>query len=142
MLNPNRRATNQIVPGLCGAVHTSVVRLIRNELKNDEQNLKVVCVGDKSRLILQRMYGKNIILSCNEIGRLPPTFSDASKLADSILKSEHTFGSGQIVYNRFKSVVSYSTQTLPVFSLSAIKVRLLFLNKPPKSRKVIGDILK
>ncbi|KAH0811603.1 hypothetical protein GEV33_011187 [Tenebrio molitor] len=107
--------------GLCGAVHTSVVRLIRNELKNDEQNLKVVCVGDKSRLILQRMYGKNIILSCNEIGRLPPTFSDASKLADSILKSEHTFGSGQIVYNRFKSVVSYSTQTLPVFSLSAIK---------------------
>ncbi|XP_044265901.1 ATP synthase subunit gamma, mitochondrial [Tribolium madens] len=107
--------------GLCGAVHTSVARLIRNELSNDQQNFKVVCVGDKSRLILQRMYGKNIILACNEIGRLPPTFNDASKLADAILNSQYAFGSGQIVFNRFKSVVSYSTQTLPVFSLAAVK---------------------
>ncbi|EFA07448.1 ATP synthase subunit gamma, mitochondrial [Tribolium castaneum] len=107
--------------GLCGAVHTSVARLIRNELNNDQQNLKVVCVGDKSRLILQRMYGKNIIMACNEIGRLPPTFTDASKLADAILNSQYAFGSGQIVFNRFKSVVSYSTQTLPVFSLAAVK---------------------
>lgn len=82
----------------------------------------MVCVGDKSKSILQRIYGKNIILACNEIGRLPPTFLDASKVADGILKSDYTFGSGQIVFNRFKSVVSYSTQTLPVFSLAAIKV--------------------
>lgn len=62
-------------------------------------------------------------MACNEIGRLPPTFIDASKLADAILNSEYGFGSGQIVYNRFKSVVSYSTQTLPVFSMAAIKVK-------------------
>ncbi|CAG9859963.1 unnamed protein product [Phyllotreta striolata] len=106
--------------GLCGAVHTSVARYIRGELAKDEQNLKVVCVGDKSRLILQRIYGKNIILACNEIGRLPPTFIDASKLADAILKSEYKFSSGQIVYNKFKSVVSYTTSILPVFSLASV----------------------
>jgi len=108
--------------GLCGAVHTNVVRHIRGELQNDPQNIKVVCVGDKSRAILQRIFGKNIILAGNEVGRLPPTFLDASKVADAILKSEYSFGSGQIVFNRFKSVVSYSTQTLPVFSLASIQV--------------------
>ncbi|CAG9813660.1 unnamed protein product [Phaedon cochleariae] len=106
--------------GLCGAVHTSVARHIRNELAIDDQNTKVVCVGDKSRLILQRLYGKNIIMACNEIGRLPPTFIDASKLADAILKSDYKFNSGEIVFNRFKSVVSYNTQTLPVFSLASV----------------------
>lgn len=108
--------------GLCGGVHSSVVRLIRNELSEDSANLRVVCVGDKSRVILQRLYGKNIILAGNDIGRLPPTFNDASKVADAILNSEYSFGSGQIVYNQFKSVVSYSTKTLPVFSLEAVKV--------------------
>lgn len=113
------------ITGLCGAVHTSVARYIRSELAKDNQNIKVVCVGDKSRSILQRIYGKNIILACNEIGRLPPTFIDASKLADAILKSDYQFSSGEIVYNRFKSVVSYTTHTLPVFSLASVTVSLI-----------------
>lgn len=111
--------------GLCGAVHTSVSRYIRNALNEDSENVKVVCVGDKSRSILQRLYGRNIILACNEIGRLPPTFIDASKLADAILKSDYKFSSGEIVYNRFKSVVSYSTTTLPVFSLASVTVSMV-----------------
>lgn len=106
--------------GLCGAVHTSIARYIRNELAKDDQNIKVVCVGDKSRAILSRIYGKNIILAGNEVGRLPPTFLDAAKLADAILKSGYKFGSGEIIYNRFKSVVSYTTSTLPVFSLESV----------------------
>merc|ERR1719285_48309 len=108
--------------GLCGAVHTSVARYIRNELAKDDQNIKVVCVGDKSRAILSRLYGKNIILACNEVGRLPPTFADAAKLADAVLKSDYKFGSGEIIYNRFKSVVSYATTTLPIFSLESVSV--------------------
>lgn len=112
--------------GLCGAVHTSVARHIRTELGKDDQNIKVVCVGDKSRAILSRIYGKNIILAANEVGRLPPSFLDAAKLADAILKSDYKFGSGEIVFNRFKSVVSYQTQTLPVFSLQSVAVSVIF----------------
>ncbi|KAL3286806.1 hypothetical protein HHI36_001299 [Cryptolaemus montrouzieri] len=107
--------------GLCGAIHTSVARLIRNELLKDDKNIKVVCVGDKSRALLGRTFGQNIIFAANEIGRLPPTFLDASLLADAVIASGYKFGSGEIVYNRFKSVVSYSTQTLPVFSLSTVQ---------------------
>ncbi|KAK9874106.1 hypothetical protein WA026_002460 [Henosepilachna vigintioctopunctata] len=107
--------------GLCGAVHSSIARLIRNELLKDDQNIKVVCVGDKSRSLLARVFNKNIIMAANEIGRLPPTFLDASLLADAIIASGYKFGSGEIVFNRFKSVVSYSTQTLPVFSLNSVQ---------------------
>lgn len=76
---------------------------------------------------MQRFYGKNIILACNEVGRIPPTFTDASKLTAEILNCGYEFSSGKIVYNRFKSVVSYATQELPVFSLQAVQVIYLYL---------------
>ncbi len=99
--------------GLCGAVHTSVARQIRNELAAGGDNIKVICIGDKSRAILQRLYGKNIILVANEVGRKPPTFLDAARVAEQI--SQFEFASGKIVYNRFKSVVSYTTSELPLY---------------------------
>lgn len=105
-------------------MHTSVVRQIRTELAESGDNTKVICVGDKSRAILQRLFGKNIILVANEVGRLPPTFLDASKLAHAILNSGYEFTSGKIVYNRFKSVVSYSTQQMPLFSSAAVQVSI------------------
>lgn len=43
--------------GLCGAVHTNVAKMIRNQLKEEtpESNqTKIFCVGDKSRALLQR----------------------------------------------------------------------------------------
>ncbi|XP_055702362.1 ATP synthase subunit gamma, mitochondrial [Phlebotomus papatasi] len=109
--------------GLCGAVHSGVARLIRNELADATlaANTKIVCVGDKSRSILQRIFAKNIIFVANEVGRLPPTFIDASKLADQILNSGYDFTDGKIVYNRFKSVVSYSLSNIPIFSRSSVE---------------------
>lgn len=98
-------------------------RFIRGEIEREGDNIAVVCVGDKSRQILQRIYGKNIILAANEIGRLPPTFLDASKLANAIVNSEQNYSAGQIIYNKFNSVVSCTTKTLPVFSLAAVQVR-------------------
>lgn len=109
--------------GLCGAVHSGVSRFIRNELMNEGEaaRTKIICVGDKSRAILQRLFGKNIIFVANEIGRLPPTFLDASKLANEILKSGYEFTDGHLVYNRFKSVVSYNLTQLPIFSQSVVE---------------------
>lgn len=56
--------------GLCGAVHTGVARQIRNELnaKDDSENSKIICVGDKSRAVLQRNFGKKFIFVANEVG--------------------------------------------------------------------------
>ncbi|ODN01324.1 ATP synthase subunit gamma, mitochondrial [Orchesella cincta] len=119
-------AKNQLViamssdRGLCGAIHTSVCRLIRNRLQNTPDNIMVVCVGDKSRSILQRLFGRNILFAAKEIGRKVPVYEDASKVATAILDSGFQYDSGSIVYNKFKSVVSYTTTEIPIFSLKAI----------------------
>lgn len=106
--------------GLCGAVHTGVARSIRGDLTSDP-NIKVICVGDKSRAILQRLFGKNIEMVCNEIGRLPPTFLDAAKLTNAILNLGYEYTEGKIIYNKFKSVVSYAVADMPIFSVKAVE---------------------
>ncbi|XP_075218758.1 ATP synthase, gamma subunit [Lycorma delicatula] len=105
--------------GLCGGVHTQVARAIRSQLEGDGRNTQIICIGDKSKAILQRLYGKNIALVASEVGRRPPTFLDASKIALEI--SKHNFSSGKIVYNKFRSVVSYATSELPLFSAAAVE---------------------
>ncbi|XP_059061288.1 ATP synthase subunit gamma, mitochondrial [Achroia grisella] len=108
--------------GLCGAVHTGVSKVIRNRLSEPgAENIKVICVGDKSRAILQRLYGKHIICVANEIGRLPPTFTDAAKIASAILTSGYEFGFGKIIFNKFRSVVSYEQSDLPLFSQQSVQ---------------------
>ncbi|KAG7296498.1 hypothetical protein JYU34_020260 [Plutella xylostella] len=108
--------------GLCGACHTGVSKVIRLRLAEPgAENIKVICVGDKSRAILQRLYSKHIVAVANEIGRLPPTFTDASKLATAILTCGYDFGSGKIIYNKFRSVVSYQQSDMPLFSQKAVE---------------------
>lgn len=109
--------------GLCGAVHSGISRNIRDSLLADSaerENTKIICIGDKSRAILSRIFAKNILFVASEVGRKPPTFNDAARVANEIMNSEYTFGSGRIVYNRFKSVVSYSVDQLPLFDKNAI----------------------
>jgi len=106
--------------GLCGAVHTGVARQIRFELAADP-NIKVFCVGDKSRAILQRLYSKNIIMVASDIGRLPPQFLDAAKVANEVISCGYEFTDGKIIYNKFKSVVSYGVADIPIFSLNCVE---------------------
>lgn len=52
--------------GLCGAIHSGIGRAIRAEMVKDP-NIKIICVGDKSRAILARLFPKNILFVCNEV---------------------------------------------------------------------------
>ncbi|EEB12239.1 ATP synthase gamma chain isoform 2, putative [Pediculus humanus corporis] len=103
--------------GLCGAVHSSVAKVIRTSNDGIPDNFKIVCVGDKSRSLLQRLFSKNIIL----VGRLPPTFRDASKLALKIMESDFEYDTAKIIYNRFRSVVSYVTDNITFHNVELIK---------------------
>lgn len=112
------------VIGLCGAVHTGVARAIRNDLQartESTENTKIACVGDKSRAVLQRLFAEKFVFVANEIGRIPPNFLDAAKIANQILESDFNFTHGQIVYNKFKSVVSYICTSVPIFSVKAVE---------------------
>lgn len=108
--------------GLCGAIHTNIIKAVKSEMatKPADRNVKVITVGDKSKAVLQRLFAPNIVMSVNEIGRRPPTFADASALAQAILNSGITFNQGEIIFNKFKTVVSYNTLKIPIFSLESI----------------------
>eukprot|EP00090_Calanus_glacialis_P016804 TRINITY_DN262_c0_g1_i1.p1 TRINITY_DN262_c0_g1~~TRINITY_DN262_c0_g1_i1.p1 ORF type:complete len:277 (-),score=91.69 TRINITY_DN262_c0_g1_i1:158-988(-) len=112
--------------GLAGAVHSSINKKIRAELHEkmaageDLSNVKVICVGDKSRAFFQRFFGANLVMVGSEIGRLPPQFGDAAKIANAILTCGHEFDTGKLVYNKYKTVVSYNTTEIPIFSQDTV----------------------
>lgn len=48
--------------GLCGAVHTSIVKEAKNILNNaGDKDIRVVAIGDKSRAGLQRLFGESCL---------------------------------------------------------------------------------
>ncbi|XP_054163665.1 ATP synthase subunit gamma, mitochondrial-like [Oppia nitens] len=108
--------------GLCGGVHSAVAKKIRAVMKTDENaaNIKIVCIGEKSKAMLARQFPNNILMMFNDIGKRPPQFTDATIVANAILESGLQFNEGILIYNKFKSVVSYITTEMPVFSLSAL----------------------
>ncbi|XP_032360737.1 ATP synthase F(1) complex subunit gamma, mitochondrial isoform X1 [Etheostoma spectabile] len=109
--------------GLCGAIHTGVAKLIKSEiasLTSAGNEVMVVNVGDKLRNLLHRSHGQHIIMNCKEVGRKPPSFSDASIVAAELLNSGYEFDQGTVFFNKFKSVISYKTDRKPLFSTETI----------------------
>ncbi|XP_026882619.1 ATP synthase subunit gamma, mitochondrial isoform X3 [Electrophorus electricus] len=109
--------------GLCGAIHSSVAKTMKNEiakLTGAGKEVMVVNVGDKLRGLLYRTHGKHILINCKEVGRKPPTFTDASIIATELLDSGYEFDQGSVIYNRFRSVISYRTDEKPLFSMETV----------------------
>jgi len=108
--------------GLCGGVHSAVCKAIKAEINAspNPENIAIACIGDKARAQLARVYPDNMLLQVTEIGRTAPTYQDAAKIASAIINSGYEFGSGKLVFNRFKSVVAYQTMTLPLLTPEAI----------------------
>jgi len=59
----------------------------------------VVCIGDKSKAQLQRLFPKNIVASFSGLGSRLPTFAEASLIANQIL-SIKPYESISVVYNQ------------------------------------------
>jgi len=112
--------------GLAGAVHSSICKNIRQTLHDKVaageslDNVRILCVGDKSRAFMARFFPKQLIMVGSEIGRLPPTFNDAAKIANAIMTCGHEFDSGKLLFNYYKSVVSYDTTAIPIYSQEAV----------------------
>ncbi|KFD57521.1 hypothetical protein M514_01624, partial [Trichuris suis] len=107
--------------GLCGAVHSGLAKMVKQDIKELENlNVRLVCIGDKSKIILARAFPDKMLMSVSDIGKKPPTFQDARSIATEILNSGYNFDQGSIYFNRFKSVVSYVPTRLPLFSRSVI----------------------
>jgi len=108
--------------GLCGGIHSSVCKRIREELKQKQNldNVAIVCVGDKSRLQLGRVFPKQIISVGTDIGRLAPQFGDAAKAANAIMTADFEFDRIKMFYNKFRSVVSYKTTEVDIYPMKTV----------------------
>ncbi|KJE93308.1 ATP synthase subunit gamma [Capsaspora owczarzaki ATCC 30864] len=107
--------------GLCGAIHSSISKKVKQEVgQSTPDNLKFVIAGDKARTILARTHGKHILMQFAELGKRPPTFDEATLIAQQILASGYKFDSGKILYNHFRTVISYEQRALPLLSFDAL----------------------
>jgi len=115
---------NVIVPitsdrGLCGAVNSSVVKNVRNVVRErEEKGIQTILtpIGEKGPNQLARDYGRKILWHAGETSRKPLNFLACSVLADKIAENE--YDTATIVYNKFNTVISYSTTLREVPSFS------------------------
>jgi len=109
--------------GLCGGIHSAVAKYIRAMVEEQGPNAetKLVVIGDKAKAVLSRTMPQNILYSFNDYGKRPPLFSDASLVANTILNSGYDYDRSTLIYNMFKSVISYETSEMPLFSAKAIE---------------------
>ncbi|XP_048224093.1 ATP synthase subunit gamma, mitochondrial-like [Perognathus longimembris pacificus] len=117
--------------GLCGAIHSLVAKLIKKKKKKKKKNevatltaagkeVMVVGVGDKLRGILHSTHSDKFLVTFKDVGRKPPTFGAASVIALELLNSGYEFDEGSIIFNGFRSVISYKTEEKAIFSLDTI----------------------
>jgi F-type H+-transporting ATPase subunit gamma len=107
--------------GLCGAVNAVVIRDIKGRLNalsdTDKLNPPTVCLlGEKARIALERSFSQYFGFAVAEQSKLKRyTFKQAMAMAN--LLSEQKFDDSILVYNYFKSLLSYETRAIPWFSL-------------------------
>jgi F-type H+-transporting ATPase subunit gamma len=108
--------------GLCGGIHSGVCRSIRTRIANFGSDVEyhIATVGDKTRGILARTHSNKLLISANEVGRLPPTFDEASFFASEVLAHGFAADSVDIVFNKFRSAVAYDVTQVSIPSVDAI----------------------
>ncbi|KAK9386240.1 ATPase, F1 complex, gamma subunit domain-containing protein [Lipomyces mesembrius] len=106
--------------GLCGGIHSQISKAVRARLAL-EPDADLVILGDKAKTQLARTYASNIVLSFNQVGKEIPTFAEAQTIADQIFKLGKKYDSIEIVYNKFKSGISFEPTSVPAFTEESLK---------------------
>ncbi|XP_012371055.1 ATP synthase subunit gamma, mitochondrial [Octodon degus] len=85
------------------------------DIKVPEDKKKHLLIGVSSET-----HSDQFLVTFKDVGRKPPTFGDASVIALELLNSGYEFDEGSVIFNRFRSVISYKTEEKPIFSLNTI----------------------
>jgi len=97
--------------GLCGGFNSSIVRLVRSDIRKlqaEGKTVKLLCVGRKGREQLRRDFASLIVGSVDELNRKRLSFADATRVSDKVLAM---FEAGEFdvcafYYARFKSAIA------------------------------------
>lgn len=104
--------------GLCGSIHAALARHIRHLMRGSDRpaHVKFVILGDKVKSMLQRQLSKDFIATGSGIGRKALSFTESSSIAETINDHITSFGNVEILYNQFRSIISYKPSVVPAMS--------------------------
>ncbi|ODV60295.1 F1F0 ATP synthase subunit gamma [Ascoidea rubescens DSM 1968] len=107
--------------GLCGSIHSQIAKATRLQLK-EYPDADIVAVGEKIKSQLTRTHPENLILAISGVGKETPNFTEATLIADEILKETKgkTYDNIQILYNKFVSGVSFEATAKPAFTPESV----------------------
>ena len=97
--------------GLCGGFNSSIVRLVRTEIRKlqaEGKTVKILCVGRKGLAQLRRDYASLIVGAVEDVGRKRMTFAEAQRVSDKVLAmfDAGEFDVAALYYARFKSAMT------------------------------------
>lgn len=103
--------------GLCGSVNTTIARNVRNSINKRKAEQKgdyaILVYGEKGRGGLERAFGKQIEMVVSEARKVKRfNFKQASELAEPLINAK--YDSGELVYNRFKNLISFVLTRIPL----------------------------
>jgi F-type H+-transporting ATPase subunit gamma len=121
--------------GLCGGFNGFVVREARRQirkLESEGKQVKLFCVGRKGRDLLRRDHAAKIVFSVDEIGRKKVGFADADRISAKLMElfDQEQFDVCQLIYNRFKSVISQVVTVKQLIPVSIEKTEAANTNEP------------
>ncbi|AFZ80419.1 ATP synthase F1 subunit gamma, putative [Theileria equi strain WA] len=110
--------------GLCGGINSSVAKATRNLIQNADSatlaGYSLYVIGEKARSALERNFGKLFKNVFTEVSKTPFNYAKAALIAETIKSGNHD--KIRIVYNHFKSAISYETKVMDVLSLEQYKM--------------------
>ncbi|KAK9810544.1 hypothetical protein WJX72_012548 [[Myrmecia] bisecta] len=108
--------------GLCGGINSTIAKYTRATLRamaGEGKKQGLVVIGEKGRAQLQRDQRKAINATVADLGKVRITFSQASTVAEDLLKTE--YDAARILFNRFGSAISFMPTVATVLSPDALE---------------------
>jgi len=114
--------------GLCGGINSGIAKVtlqtqnclnIMGEAEN--KSVSMVCIGEKGRTQMKKTLGDTYEAVIVDATKIPLTFNAAGLLADLILKTE--FDAARVIYNKFKSAISFQPTVATVLSAAVYEKR-------------------
>jgi len=135
--------------GLCGGFNSSIVRGARKFIRDLEtagKQVKILCVGRKSRDQLRRDYGRFIVDTIDEIGKRRVGYAAATEIADRVMAmfAAGEFDVATAFYNKFKSAMTQfvtQTQLIPFSVPGATAAQDVFYEYEPDEQDILAELL-
>ncbi|ODV89601.1 hypothetical protein CANCADRAFT_32806 [Tortispora caseinolytica NRRL Y-17796] len=106
--------------GLCGGVHSQLSKKVRQMQAESPEHFDIVVLGEKAKAKLSSVLGNDIVLSFSNVGKDIPTFAESLAIADEISKLDTDYAQTSVVYNGFKSALSFEPTVADAYNETSI----------------------